>query len=96
MECMRESLIFLPLAKTTPDILKIRICLKKFSQGYGPRLQQMAFLIQKACLLTARTSKPVPIRINIVMRLSKKKHAVMRKNCRKKSKGIVRSTERSH
>ena len=60
-----------------------------------PKLQQMVFLIQKAYLLTALTSKPVPILINIIMRLSEKKRAVMRKNCRKKSKGIVRNTERS-
>ena len=66
------------------------------SQRYCPRLQQMVFMIQKACLLTALTSKPVPILINIIMRLSEKKHAVMRRNCRKKSKGIVRNTERSH
>lgn len=87
---------FSTFGKTIPDVSKTRICLRKSSQRYCPRLQQMVFLIQKACLLTALTSKPVPILINIKMRLSEKKHAVMRRNCRKKSKGIVRNTERSH
>lgn len=67
-----------------------------FEKIFSKILSEMVFLIQKACLLTALTSKPVPILINIIMRLSEKKHAVMRRNCRKKSKGIVRNTERSH
>lgn len=39
-------------------------------------------------------SKPVPIRISTEMRLFRTKHAVMKKICRNKLKGIVRNTEK--
>lgn len=68
-----------------------------FEKIFSKILSEVAangFLDTESLLLTALTSKPVPILINIKMRLSEKKHAVMRRNCRKKSKGIVRNTER--